>query len=433
VERTATTFLNIGWTVGNHCNASCGHCYSWKVRKDSREFLTRSDVEAVVAQLVRLGVQTVNLGGNEPIYTHGADIQQSLLPFIVRTLSDAGIPVGLTTNGVSFAYLERHHPEELRLLNDIDFSLDSPFEDEHDLNRGNRLYGLTIRAIQRAVELGLDCSVIACGMRQNFTPDYLSSYLALTKLLGCEFRVNTLKPLEPSLLDQMPSPDQFYVGFGFLMRQTECITLGESCLTAFTETGTAGCPCGTSSFRINAKTREGTIPINPCVYAHEFKVGDLLRDDIFEILAHPTFRAFANRRHALPQACRESGCAYLEVCRGGCTSRSYFVHGDLDSKDPYCPAEYAQQKGSPPELPKRPSIGCAHGFRVHDNYLCTWIGKVHDDFSDPRHPSIRSFEGRRGDGPVAHVSGHTQTIEPGQSLVQIGTRRAEERGGRDGI
>ena len=37
---TEHRFENIGWTVGNHCNASCGHCYSWKVRKDSSEFLT---------------------------------------------------------------------------------------------------------------------------------------------------------------------------------------------------------------------------------------------------------------------------------------------------------------------------------------------------------------------------------------------------------
>jgi len=146
-------FENIGWTVGNYCNAACGHCYSWKVRKDSREFLTKSDVDRIVEQLQSLGIKTVNLGGNEPIYTHGSDISQTILPYIIRKLTDAHILVGLTTNGVSFTYLEQHHPEELLMINDIDFSLDSPFQKEHDLNRGVKLYKTLIKAIQRSLEL----------------------------------------------------------------------------------------------------------------------------------------------------------------------------------------------------------------------------------------------------------------------------------------
>jgi hypothetical protein len=72
----------------------------------------------------------------------------------------------------------------------------------------------------------------------------------------------------------MPTADQFYKGFSYLMNHTSCITLGESCLTVFTEAGSDGCPCGTTSFRINAKTKEGKIPLNPCVYMHDYKSGD---------------------------------------------------------------------------------------------------------------------------------------------------------------
>lgn len=419
-------FENIGWTVGNHCNATCGHCYSWKVRKDSREFLLETDVVRVVEQLARLGIKTVNLGGNEPIYTHGPELGKTMLPFIIRTLHDAAIPVGLTTNGVTFTYLYDHFPDELRMVNDIDFSLDSPFQKEHDLNRGVKLYKLVIHAIERAIELGIDCSIIACGMRQNFNKDYLSAYMALTKMLGCEFRINTLKPVEPDLIGEMPSSEQFYEGFSFLMNNSHCITLGESCVTAFTETGTPGCPCGTSSFRINAKTKDGRIPINPCVYAHDYKVGDLLTEDIFDIVSSPAFTAFSGRRRHLPQACRDSGCSYLETCRGGCTSRSYFVYGNLESKDPYCPAEYvASRGGSSPNLPHRPEIGCHDGIRVHDNYLCTWIGKVNPDFVDERYSSIAQFF----DDPereATHMSNCKQ-VKPSEndqtSLIRIERRR----------
>jgi len=416
-------FENIGWTIGNHCNATCGHCYSWKVRKDSRQFLTKSDVDCVISQLKRLEIKTVNLGGNEPIYTHGTDLKSTLLPYIIRKLTETGIPVGLTTNGASFTYLDKHYREELLMINDIDFSLDSPFEEEHDLNRGNKLYRLTIEAIQRAQELGIDCSVITCGMRKNFNLHYLSTFLALTQLLRSEFRINTLKPVEPALIPEMPTPEQFYEGFAFLMNNSHCITLGESCLTAFTEAGTEGCPCGTSSFRINSKTKDGKIPINPCVYSHEYKTGDLLTDDIFDIITSQNFTMFANRRKNIPSACRDSRCSYMESCRGGCTSRSFFVYGDLDSKDPYCPQEYADRYGVP-NLPKRPSIGCHEGIRVHDNYLCTWIGEVNPEFKDERYTALKQFfeEALSGEN-VLHLSGCKQ-VKPrpgaeGSSLVRI--------------
>jgi radical SAM protein with 4Fe4S-binding SPASM domain len=413
-----SSFENIGWTVGNHCNARCGHCYSWKVRKDSSEFLNKSDVIRIVDQLSRLGVKTVNLGGNEPIYTHGPAIRETILPFIIRTLRDANIPVGLTTNGVTFTYLDEHHREELMMINDIDFSLDSPFEDEHDANRGNKLHGLVLNAIQRSRSLGIDCSVIACGMRANFDEFHLEAYLALTKLLGSEFRINTLKPVEPVLLGEMPTAEQFYAGFTYLMNRSHCVTLGESCLTAFTETGSAGCPCGTTSFRINAKTKDGRVPINPCVYMHEFKVGDLLTEDIHDIVSSEQFRSFAGRRNNLPKECRESDCEYIERCRGGCTARSYLVHGDLDSKDPYCPRDFVAESGAAPDLPKRPDIGCHHGIRVHDNYLCTWIGEVDPGFEASGYPSLDRFRTRRAD--MSPLSGCQQDEgAAGPSLVRL--------------
>lgn len=421
-------FENIGWTVGNYCNARCGHCYSWKVRKDSDEYLSRSDVDRVVQQLVRLGIKTVNLGGNEPIYTHGTNIRATLLPYIVRTLTENNIPVGLTTNGISYKYLVENHLEELMMINDIDFSLDSPFETEHDANRGGKLYQLTIDAMKSAVDLGIDCSVIACGMKENFTEQYLSAYLSLTKLIGSEFRINTLKPVESALLAQMPDSDQFYKGFEFLMAHTSCVTLGESCLTAFTETGTPGCPCGTSSFRINAKTKQGTIPINPCVYMHEFKVGDLLTQDIFDIVSSEQFREFGGRRKHIPQACRDSKCDYLETCRGGCSARAFLVNGTLNSKDPYCPQEYVEKHGKP-SLPHRPEIGCHDGIRVHDNYLCTWIGEVNPEFN---HHSLHDFEQFRSNpghvGETRHMSGCRQSTTPGQpSLEEDGLVRLKRK------
>lgn len=410
-------FANIGWTVGNHCNATCGHCYSWKVRRTSRELLTEADIDRVVQQLVDLGVETVNLGGNEPIYTHGPDIARTLLPRIIERLAEARLSVGLTTNGVTFHWLDRHRPDVLALLNDIDFSLDSPYEAEHDENRGGRLFRVVIAAIERSVELGIDCSIIACGMRRNFDRPYLEAFLALAADLGSELRINTLKPIEPGLIDAMPTPAQFYEGFAYLMARTDCVTLGESCLTAFTGSGGQGCPCGTSSFRINAKTQDGRIPINPCVYAHDYATGDLLTEGLADIVTRPPFTDFARRRRELPRACRESGCAFLETCRGGCGSRALLAGGGLDAPDPYCPSAYLASAGKRPALPEQPAIGCQDGIRVHDNYLCTWIGKPNDRFERPQELALAGArEGLRAAGPLAS---YAQTADPGPSLIPL--------------
>lgn len=408
---------NIGWTVGNYCNAACGHCYSWKIRKNSKAFLCESDVDHIIDQLRRLEVGTVNLGGNEPIYTHGPDIKNTLLPYIIRALTKANIPVGLTTNGISFAYLERHDRDALMMINDIDFSLDSPFEREHNLNRRTKLYRLAIRAIRRSLEIGIDCSVVTCGMRRNFDQEHLSAFLALTKLLGSEFRVNILKPVEPVLLAEMPTSEQFYEGFSFLIRNTRCLTLGESCLTAVIKAGAEGCPCGTTSFRINGKTDDGKIPVSPCVYSHNYMTGDLLRDDIFDIIASPSFAAFANRRTEIPRACRDSDCGFLDRCRGGCASRSLFVYGNLDSKDPYCPQEYMTRHGSL-DLPEHLEIGCDNAIRVHDNYLCTWIGKVNPSFCHDKYTSVEHYlQGTRYSERVTRITGCRQ-VAASQQLSQ---------------
>ena len=369
------SFRNVGWTVGSHCNARCSHCYSRQVRQDPERYLERAEALRIIAQLVALGVRTVNIGGNEPIFTHGPDPGRSLLPSLLLDLAEAGLAVGVTTNGVTFERLSRHHPEALAVLNDVDFSLDMPWREPHDAARGEPLFDLVLASIRRCRELGLPCSLTVCATRENFTAPAIDAFLALAGELGCELRVNTLKPVEPRLLPRMPTRDQFFHGFARLMAATDCLTLAESCLTAFTGTGGAGCPCGLRSFRINGKTAEGTVPVGPCIYAHAFRGGDLLPQELGDVVAGPGFERFTRRCRELPRACREADCPWLASCRGGCAARAWYASGDLDAKDPYCPLDYLAEHGQRPPLPVAPAVGLGGALRVHDDYLCTWIGR----------------------------------------------------------
>ena len=76
---------NIGWTLGNDCPCKCKHCYSFSVRQKEQN-LTKEIVDKVIEQIEKLNVETVNLGGNEPIFTNGLDVKKSMLPYILKAI-----------------------------------------------------------------------------------------------------------------------------------------------------------------------------------------------------------------------------------------------------------------------------------------------------------------------------------------------------------
>ena len=189
---------NIGWTLGNECPYRCTHCYSMSARRKGAN-LERAMVDRIVAQLSALDVKTVNLGGNEPIFTNGLDVRASLLPYIIETLHDAGIVVGLTTSGITLLKLEQHFAQVIPLLNDIDVSLDSPNPDEHNRNRGASLYGQALRALDLCTSYGIDHTILMCAMTWNFSPEHIERVLEIAREHQAHIRINMLKPVPGEL------------------------------------------------------------------------------------------------------------------------------------------------------------------------------------------------------------------------------------------
>lgn len=373
---------NIGWTLGNDCPYRCSHCYSMSARRKGAN-LEPWMVDRVVAQLAELGVKTVNLGGNEPIFTNGIDVRATLLPYIIESLSDAGIVVGLTTSGITLLKLEQHFSSVIPLLNDIDVSLDSPYADEHNKNRGAALYGQALKALDLCTSYGIDHTIIMCAMTWNFTPEHIDRLLEIARERRAHIRINPLKPVQVEHMASLPDARMFYEGFSRLMNECEQVDLGEPLLATAAGHPGKGCPCGRTSFRIHSITPDGRVPVSPCVYLHEYKVGDLLRDDAVDIVDSPQFRSF-RRRTGSPEAVEGcAGCSFLETCRGGCAARSYLHHlfetgrRSLFVKDPYCLVDAQAELGEAfPSFPQRPHVR-DDKVMVHRDYLCTWIGEPH--------------------------------------------------------
>ena len=112
-EKCPTAIRNVGWTLGNDCPYLCHHCYSMSARRKGRD-LTTAIVDCAVEKLAAIKVETVNLGGNEPLFTNGLDTRKTLLPYVIERIVNAGIEVGLTTSGITLLHLYRHHRAALR-------------------------------------------------------------------------------------------------------------------------------------------------------------------------------------------------------------------------------------------------------------------------------------------------------------------------------
>jgi radical SAM protein with 4Fe4S-binding SPASM domain len=377
LAETPASIRNIGWTLGNDCPYRCTHCYSMNARQKGMD-MSVPMIDRIVEQLSINSVETVNLGGNEPLFTNGPDPRQTLLPYIIHSLVDAGIEVGLTTSGITLVRLYRDHRAAFDRLNDVDVSFDSPFEAEHNRKRGASIYRLARESLEICQRHDKPHTVITCAMSWNFSDAHIDGLVALARAYGANVRINALKPTLPEHMDIALTPEQYYHGFARLMAQCTVVDLGEPPLAAVTDYQQARrCPCGRTSFRIHSITPEGAIHVSPCVYLHDYKAPfDLLTTELKDIIDSPQFRVFRQRNANAGHVDGCDGCSMLASCGGGCAARSFLhhLHGSGDrtmrARDPYCP----QRVGPTETFPQRPVLDTGQRL-VHMDYLCTWIGK----------------------------------------------------------
>lgn len=363
---------NIGWTLGNDCPYRCKHCYSFIARVKGKDIETKY-IDRIIDQLNVNRIKTVNLGGNEPIFTNGLDIKKTKLPYIIKSLITKNILVGLTTAGVTLKYLFKYYPEHFFMLNDIDISIDSPFQKEHDENRGAHLFDTALEMAYLCQKNNIEHTLVMCGMNWNLSEKHLQALINLAKQTGSNVRINYLKPIEDKHLAMFPSVNQYYDSAQYLIDRCKVLDLGEPLLSSVHSDQKKGCPCGTKSFRIHSITPDGRVPVSPCVYMHSYRYGDLLKDDLIDIINSKPFKSFRERRNNPVTIPGCGDCSYLENCRGGCAARASLFNKSIDIdnvRDPYCLRDHTESI-QVSQLISKDSLGKIN--LVHQDYLCTLI------------------------------------------------------------
>lgn len=377
-DKKYPTIHNVGWSLGNSCPYSCKHCYS-KIIRNSNLFITKDMIDKIILQLSKLDVKTVNLGGNEPWFTNGLN-DESLLPYIIEKLYNVGYKVGITTSGISLIKLFENNKDIIRLINDIDISLDSADELQHNYNRGANVYKDAIRALELANNLKINHSIIMCAMKWNFNIENIEKICDLAYKYNSNIRINILKPLEKKHNDEIPKINQLFEGYIYLLNRCEVIDSSEPKISSLIKSEKEyGCSCGKDSFRIHSINEDGTIPISPCIYLHDFKVGNILKDDILDILDSKSFSEFRKREKYYRNILDCRDCKKINLCKGGCAAQAYlhnyWENGEksLNTKEPNCYYDYFKDEGN--DIEYKISDKSEKNL-VHMNYLCTFIGKV---------------------------------------------------------
>lgn len=341
------------WNFTNSCNLRCRHCYQSAGRKDNDE-LTLEEKLRLIDELGRNYLPMIAFAGGEPL------MSPDLIPVLERC-AEWNIHTSLATNGslITPQLAERLAKTGLKY---VEISLDSVRPEKHDSFRGipgswqQTVEGMKIIANTPGLRLG----VAMCINKENydeakdmieFAIDIGASCFAYFNFIpvgrGKGIAKNDITPEDREKLLLLLNE---YIQSGRIGIISTSPQFGRVCLAnSPVYTGRiAATHCGSGSgekARVIAKYLGGcgagrtyvsiqpNGDITPCVYMPEFKMGNIRKESIKEIIDKSPLWELMNDRDKRWGHCKV--CAFKYHC-GGCRARAAAYFGDPAGPDPGC-------------------------------------------------------------------------------------------------
>ncbi len=330
-----------------YCNGACTDCFmDSNSPKWNHAEISFSEIEGIVGQFADLGGYSVRLTGGEPT------LRQDFFD-IVDLLNEAGMEIGLNTNGM---FNEKKLEQILsRGIKDIRISLDGP-EEVNDRIRWSGNYRGAITTIERIAEHNKTApeptkpTINVVLMRS--TMPHMEHMIGLAQSYGFKISFGLMRLSGRAKSDEMLSPEEVVqaayeaqrIRDGFrLPRGTIRINYDIFCEGAQDGKGkkisgytpfpfdNSKCPLGTSGLNINAYVR-----IASCGYF--VNVEEMIGEDVRgKDLLHVWHRSplLKMLRNLTRDGC--TNCDFYKVkCNGGCPAMAYFLDGNINGKDSYC-------------------------------------------------------------------------------------------------
>lgn len=286
------------------CNETCSFCFNRGISR-IRD-ISAVDFGKVADVLAGEGIEEIDFLGGEPTC-------HPELTALVETACNNGLRASISSNGSNVRALTglSHNFEGEKLT--IGISLNGTPVDDELVS-----YILEYRPLIKSV----------CN-RTRFMPETVQRLIGHP---GIRYYAIFMDALQPSDLDScLPFP-QYYRRLNKLRkvhRNVEGVYC--SCYLPDTAHEDIRCPAGTTKLSVMP---DGSV--YPCYLLFqrpEFRLGNILSDDIDRICRHPALSFFRNfeRNH-----CPETVCELHGKCRGGCPAVSLMVCDDLVAPDPRC-------------------------------------------------------------------------------------------------
>jgi len=328
---------DFGIGLTNNCNFRCKHCYS------SRKKIYYIGFEKIRDLCDNIPIKSINFGTGES----GLHPQfRKILAYI----ASKGIKTSLTTNGYTPRLLS---DEELKLLNDIDFSLDfSSPKDQIAFRRNRHTFEWVMDGVERCKKLGMTVSLAATLMDNN--AHQLDSLLKLAKEKDCFLRFNIYKPVNTK--KYCLNYSNFWKAIAAIFKKSYLVSCSEPIINAALNrrinTG-----CGKNSFRIKPNGK-----VVSCVYLNDSNI------TLSELIERGKSVLKKKVKFLTPKYCKD--CSEIKICEGGCIARRFYGLG-IEKPDEFCFYSHNMPK---PMLKPDWYKDSSSDF-VHSNYLCTLIVK----------------------------------------------------------
>lgn len=338
------------WNVCRHCNMTCPHCYAAASRAPSRHDLGTDEARRVLDALAAHGVRALIFSGGEPL------LRDDLLT-LMGEARGRGIVPHLSTNGslIDQAMASRLAAAGVAY---VGVSVDglASFNDAYRGLAGG--YDKAMLALAQCRALGIKTGIRMTLTRRNRGD--LAPLLAGTRGLADRFYVShlvyagrarsmrgdDLSPEETreTLFDLFAQAD----GLARDRQRTSVVCGGNDSagplLVLWVRerygadaavrvrdklAARGGNSAGVKMFAIDHRGR-----VHPDQFWSEATLGDLSRQSLDEVLAHPLVGELRERKQRLRGRC--ASCASIDLCGGSHRERALAASGDVWGEDPAC-------------------------------------------------------------------------------------------------
>ena len=296
---------SVGIGLTNDCNLHCAHCYR---DTDCVNHISLAQIQQI-CQAVPVAAMGMGTGENA--------LNPDFVP-IVRFLGEQGVKLSIASNGHSLTTI---HDDVLRAFHDVEVSIDFATEVEQDAFREPGNWALVHQAIERCHRLGVEVSILATMMSNNY--GQMDRLVALARRNGCNMRVNAYQAVKTNAYRL--SYEQFWEGYRRLFGEGLVISCSEPVVRAVMGFDDVASPCGRRSIRINPRGQ-----LIPCVY---WPVDSRPHPQIADLaVLGPAVLDSSDFGTARQTPRSAADCP----CQGGCASRRA-LNGNMDAHDDYCP------------------------------------------------------------------------------------------------